>query len=278
MLTNYGTAFLNSPTDYQSGYYALPGAASGPATTHGWFGYRTPISGTMSYDTNTGAGVATINSFMFFGNTSNQYASVLGFSFQSIDTAGTLVGGLLLSWNQATHQISIVMDGSGLLNALPAAPVTDIVAEGALPATDGLDFDISPFGTLFLPLGPSPVATKTTNTAAACDGLTLATQVNAYTINTNFANLATCTSVANGFGVDDDVGGDPATSFAFSSGEIMNFDFTSVHINSVSAVPIPRRAVAVRFRTARAHWAGTAQQYSSNRIAMSAATATRHDG
>lgn len=77
----------------------------------------------------------------------------------------------------------------------------------------------------FLPLGPSPAATKTLNTGAGCDGLTLATQVNAYSIVTNFANVGICTTGM----ADDGIGGDPMTSVAFS-GFNANFDILSVHL------------------------------------------------
>ncbi len=255
-----GSPIQNSPTDYANGFYGVTGTASGPATTHGWKGYRTPISGTMSFDTNTGAGVATINSFLLFGNGNANYANTPSFTLQSIDTVGTLVGSMLFSWNSALHKVSIVLDASGVFSALPASPTTTIAGVGALPATDGMTFGSPINGTL--PLGPSPIATKTTNTAnelytytyittpdghvivtsttytPGCDGLTLATQVNAYTINTNFANLATCTNTANGFGVDDGIGGDPMTSPSFPDHNI-SLDILSVHLDSVSAVPVP---------------------------------------
>lgn len=242
MLNPTGAPVANSPSDYASGYYANGGPGFGAGTTHGWYGNRTPITGTMSFDTSTGAGVGTVTPFYFFGDTpgsgpGTSVASALGVTFQTIDTLGTIVGSLLFSWNGLGHSVSIVLDGSGMFASLPGmiggGPTTTVSGVGALPATDGLDFDATKAVKL-LPLGPSPVATKTLNTGAGCDGTTLATQVNAYTINTNFANVGTCTTGM----VDDGIGGDPMASVAFS-GFNANFDVTSVHFDSFVPTPGP---------------------------------------
>ncbi len=261
-----GGPVKNSPSDYAGGYYAngdgaatsgapfFPGnvgpgadcATYAPAcvTAYGWYGNRTPVSGTMSFDTSTGAGVATVNTFMFFGDApgsgpNTSPAAALGVTFQVIDTVGTMVGSMLFSWNGLGHNVSIVLDASGMFSSLPAGPTSVISGVGALPATNGMDFDSAAKGIQSLPLGPSPAATKTLNTGSGCDGLTLATQVNAYTINTNMPNVGTCTTGM----VDDGVGGDPMTSPAFS-GFNANFDILSMHLDSFetptpSEVPVP---------------------------------------
>jgi hypothetical protein len=237
ILNPLGSAVRDTASDYANGFYGVTGTASGPATTHGWFGHRTPISGTMSFDTNTGAGVATITPFLFSGNTTNNYGTFSGYSFATIDTVGTMVGSMLFSWNRGSHFVSIVLDGSGLFAnvgaMIAAGPTATVSGVGALPATDGIDFDGSA-AVLNLPLGPSPVATKTTNTGDGCDGLSLATVVNATTITRNIANIATCTTGM----VDDGIGGDPMTSPSLQSFNI-NIDILSLHVDSVSAVPIP---------------------------------------
>jgi hypothetical protein len=223
-----GDLIPNSPSDYAQGFYGVTGAASGPATATGWKGTRTPVSGTMSFDTNTGAGVAAITPFLWFGNNSDNYWSAPNVSFATVGTSGTLVGSMLFSWSLASHSISIVWDASGLLGALPAGPTTTISGVGATPATEGLA------GTTGISIAPAQVATKTTNTGEGCDGLSLATVVNATTITRNTANIATCTTGM----VDDGVGGDPATSVAFQDFNF-NIDILSLHVDSVSAVPIP---------------------------------------
>ena len=244
MLNKTGGPVVNGPSDYASGYYANGGLGYGAKTTHGWYGNRTPVSGTMSFDTSTGAGVATVNSFYFFGDIpgtgpGTSVANALGVTFQVIDTVGTMVGAMLFSWNGLGHSVSIVLDASGMFGSLPAGPTTTISGVGALPASDGIDFNPKAAITTF-PLGPTPAATKTLNTGAGCDGSTLATQVNAYTINTNFAALGACTTGM----VDDGVGGDPMASAAFS-GFNANFDITSVHVDSfvpTPVIPVPAAA------------------------------------
>jgi len=230
----YGSALTNTPSDYVNGFYSLPGPSSGPATTYGWKGVRTPITGSMSFDTSTGAGVATVTPFMFFGATSNHYANAVGVTFQSIDTVGTLVGGMLFSWNTGSHLVSIVMDAGQLFGSLPSilggSPSTNYSGSYSVPS------NTAPFMPGSAAITTAIARTSTLNTASGCDGLSLATSVNAYTINTNFSNLGTCTNTANGFGFDDSVGGDPMTSSAFTNHN-GNFDITSVHLTSYVATP-----------------------------------------
>ena len=266
MLNPTGSPVVNSPSDYAAGLYGngdsntgtfgapyYPGNVGSGAdcttyspaclTANGWYGNRTPVSGTMSFDTSNGAGVATVNDFFFFGDTTGSgsgtsVARALGVTFQVIDTVGTMVGSMLFSWNGLGHSVSIVLDASGMFGSLPAAPTTVISNVGSLPATDGLDFNPKVAVTTY-PLGPSPAATTTLNTGAGCSGLTLATVANAYTITTNGPNVGTCTTGMS----DDGIGGSPMNSTAFSSFNA-NFDITSVTVDSfvptpVAAVPVP---------------------------------------
>jgi hypothetical protein len=248
MLTPTGTVLRNNPSDYVYGEYAngdgnVYGSGGAP-TTHGWIGYRTPITGTMAFDVTTGAGVATVTPFQFFGDNPGSgagttTASALGVTFQVTDfTAGTMVGSMLFNWNGGNHSISIVLDASGMFSQLGTAnnpgpamidfmtngPTTTISGVGALPATNGVKS-----GTI--PLGPSPVATTTMN-ALGCEAKTLATQVNAYTIVTNFANLGTCSYV------NDTIGGSPMASSAFGNHN-GNFDVLSVHLDNFVQTPQP---------------------------------------
>jgi hypothetical protein len=228
MLNPSGSPVANTPSDYANGFYGVTGGASGPATTFGWKGSRTPITGTMSFDTSTGAGVATVNPFLFFGNGTNNYAAAVGVSFQSIDTIGTLVGGMLFSWNKGGHEVSIVLDAGQMFAALPT-----LIGGGATTTVSGTYTAVSP--------GPAITTaiarTSTLNTGAGCDGLTVATQANAYTINTNFANLGTCTDTSTGFGFNDGIGGDPMTSPSFGDFN-GNFDILSVHFDSFVPTPV----------------------------------------
>jgi hypothetical protein len=228
MLNPSGSALTNSPSDYKNGFYGVTGTNSGPATTFGWKGLRTPITGTMSFDTSTGAGVATVNPFLFFGNGNANYAAAVGVTFQAIDTIGTLVGGMLFSWNAGSHQVSIVLDAGQLFGALPS-----LIGGGPTTTVSGTYTAVSP--------GPAITTaiarTSTLNTGAGCDGATLATQVNAFTINTNFAAVGLCTDTSTGFGVNDGIGGDPMTSPAFANHN-GNFDILSVHFDSFVSTPV----------------------------------------
>jgi len=274
-LLSGGAPYRNISSDYAAGYYANgdsnsssfgspyfpgnvgPGATQSPnypgafLTAHGWYGNRTPVSGTLSFDTATGAGVGTINPFFFDNDIpgsglGTSVASFLNPTFQIIDTVGTIVGTMLFSWNGNGHSMSIVLNGSGLFASLGAmissGPTSSVSGVGALPATDGVNFG-SARTPILLPLGPTPVATTTLNTGTGCDGLSLATQVNAYTIVTNSANVTTCTTGM----VDDGIGGDPLTSPAIS-GTNINLDIMSVRYlgNGICsagscppAVPVP---------------------------------------
>jgi hypothetical protein len=272
LLNPTGAPIKNLSTDYTYGFYANGdsnattfGTPKYPAnavngtpntyyagsknTTHGWYGHRTPISGTLSFDTSSGAGVGTITPFLFLGDTAGSgpgtsVARPQNVSFQTIDTLGTMVGTLLFSWNGAADYVSIVLDGSGLFSILSPllgnGPTSSLSGVGVLPASNGIDFDPSSSATLFLPLGPSLIATKTLNNGIetgfppACDGQPIATQVNAYTIIGVPAVINTCTTGM----VDDGIGGDPMSSVRFGDHN-MNLDVMAVHLDSFVPTPVP---------------------------------------
>jgi len=240
MLNAGGLLTANAPSDYTYGKYANGDGniyvGAGP-TAYGWKGNRTPISGTMSFDTSNGAGVGTVNPFQFFGDVggtgpNTNTASALGVSFQVIDTIGTIVGTMLFDWNGLAHKVSIVLDGSGFFGAMPAfmggGPTSTISGVGATPATNGVKGGS-------IPLGPTPMATKTLNTAGGpgCNGATIATQLNAYTIVGVPATIGACTASM----VDDGKGGSPMLSPAFS-GWNANFDVRWIHNDSYVATPV----------------------------------------
>jgi len=235
MLNSAGGPVVNSPSDWASGYYGVAGPTHGTTTAFGWYGNRTPVSGTMSFDTVTGAGVGTVVPFTFFGDSTVHIANAVGMTFQSADTVGTVIGTMLFSWNGGGHPVSIVLDGSGMFGAMAGGafatgPTSTISGVGSLPATNGLDFDATKAIKTF-PLGPSPMATKTTDTNAACAGVAITSQVNAYTITTLPA-FSSCFPLVT----SDTVGGSPIPSGSFK-GFNPNFDVTSVHLDSVSVGP-----------------------------------------
>ena len=271
ILLSAGVPYPNSPSDYKglsttayrNGYYANGGAGFGtpyfPAnavngipntyyagavnTTHGWKGNRTPVSGTMSFDTSTGAGVGMINPFFLVGDTSGtgagtSVARIPSFSFQPLDSSGTLVGTMLMSWNGEGHSVSIVLDASGMLGtialgAFASGPTSTISGVGSLPASNDVNFGTAN-NPLYLPIGPAPITTKTLN-ALGCEAQPMAIQVNAWTINTT-GNIANCD-----LSQDDGIGGSPIVS-AGIGGNNFNFDFMAIHYDGYAipaTVPLP---------------------------------------
>ena len=185
------------------------------------YGLRTQISGTMSFDTATGAGSGTVTPFNF-ANGGQAVAS--GIEFQSIGN-GLMLGNLNFDWNNGdTIVTQIVLDGSGLFAAIGAGVAvndvydqawcgTTVGAPCALPASDGA----LPKGKY--PIGPVPVATSSFNTAGQTGTTTTIGQLS--------------------LGTDDGIGGSPMDNGAFPSYNA-NFDMTSVTITAVTpAIPVP---------------------------------------
>jgi hypothetical protein len=186
------------------------------------YGLRTQISGTMHFDTATGAGTGTVNPFAFY-NKGNAVAK--GVSFQSIG-GGLMLGNMLFSWNGSDITTNIVLDGSGLFGALsgglpPVGATLDQAycaspgATCALPASDGIKHGK-------YPIGPVPIATSTYNVAGSAG------------FGTTLGQLS--------LGTNDGIGGTPMDNGPFS-GFNANFDITSVTVTAVdpgvSAVPVP---------------------------------------
>lgn len=58
---------------------------NGDASTQGFYGRRTPVTGTMSFDTATNNGTMSLNAFSFFGS---GVAVATGVTFEDIDGPG----------------------------------------------------------------------------------------------------------------------------------------------------------------------------------------------
>ncbi len=207
MLDSTGTALQNSSYPY----YGDP--------TWG-YGLRTQITGTMSFDTDTGAGTGTITPFEFFNGGPAVASDV---SFQAIgDGAGNpgslMLGNMLFSWGGNSISTQIVMDASGLFAEIPTLGVGDVydastcTASGACatPASDNIKKSR-------YPIGPVPIATSSFNTAGQTG------------YGTTIGQLS--------LGTDDGIGGSPMDNGPFS-GFNANFDITSIFIPPV-IMPIP---------------------------------------
>jgi hypothetical protein len=173
------------------------------------YGKRTQISGTASFDTDTGAGTATVNPFEFFDSGP---AVAHDISMQAIGDGmggqGSLIAGkMLFDWNDNNDiNVGIILDASGLFGAMQGGlAVGDVITGvGAVPATDGMKGN--------LPIGPAPMATTTFDTEYHNDG--------AYISG------------------DDGIGGSPMDNGPFI-GFSANFDMTSMEVTGITAPPVP---------------------------------------
>ena len=220
-----GTASAAAVTGDWTGLFTIVNSAGAPTqntsypyygdTTWG-YGKRTQISGTLNFDTSTGAGSATVNSFEFFAGGPAVATAV---SFQAIGDGvggpGTLVlGNLGFNWNNNNGiPVSIVLDAAGFFGALGGGQTSGTISGvGAIPATNDMKGN--------LPIGPAPIATTTFDT----------TDSGTITLGTNPSGTLPLSN--------DTVGGSPMRTAPFA-GFNANFDLTQVTNLSVTAVPVP---------------------------------------
>lgn len=165
LLDNDGTVIHNTSIDYKTANQ-----------------FQTPITGTLAFDGDTGAGLATISAtiapFDFFNNDPNLPVELHDISLQAIGDglggAGSLViGNMLADWNGFNDMpASIVWDAAGLINGISNGDLADgvldqadVAAYGAVPASDGTYTDAYRG---YLGLGPVPMATTEWNTTVNC--------------------------------------------------------------------------------------------------------------
>jgi hypothetical protein len=172
------------------------------------YGKRTQISGTAQFDTDTGAGTATVNPFEFFdGGPAVAHDIVMQAIGDGMGGAGTLVAGkMLFDWNSNNNiNVGIVLDAAGMFGALMGGVnVGDVITGGAIPASNGMKGS--------LPIGPAPMATTTYNTEYHNGGAFISG--------------------------NDTVGGSPMDNGPFQ-GFNANFDITSMTVTNINPVPVP---------------------------------------
>jgi len=196
------------------------------ASTNAMYGLRTAVSGTMTFNTSTGAGSGTMVPFSFFGS-GNATASAISFQAvgDGVGGAGPLVlGNMGFSWNGTIGiPTSIVLDASGFFAAVGGGLTTSsVITGGVLGATDGFLFTIGK-KKYTLPIGPVPIATTTFNT----------TDIGTVVVGTNPSGTLPFTN--------DGIGGSPMKAGPFP-GFNANFDITTLHVNSYipgGVVPVP---------------------------------------
>ena len=193
-----------------------------------------PISSTLTYNDNSGAGFSaslTIANFDTFGAT----ATIHDISLQRQAGTNLILGNMLADWNGSVGvPISMVWDATGLFNAIDYGLQANDVISGtylmrggsviadvgsALPASDALG----------LGQGPAPLAVTTLNTATLC--------------NVGSDCLGNALSGGAPF-TDDGVGGSPMIDGYFR-GLNVNFDIgsgNSLTVLSVTQVPVPAAA------------------------------------
>lgn len=213
--------------------------------------FQTSVTGTLSFDTATGAGSATLVPFDFFNG--SLPAEAVGITMQAIGDGmggpGSLVlGNMLFNWNGNTGiPVSLVLDAAGFFGGLQGGLIGDgnltqaeVAGFGAVPASDGT-YTNGTFG--YLGLGPVPMATTEWNTSFApgcslgnCDGVSPSGAL-PLVVDTA-ANL---NEFAQGDGVG--VGGNPMADGPFQ-GFNANFDITSLTniVVTPTAVPVPAAA------------------------------------
>jgi hypothetical protein len=218
--------------DY-SGWFTMVNAGGTDVNVNGdssggpMYGRRTAVTGTMTFNTSTGAGSGTMVPFSFFGS-GNAAATTI--SFQAVGDGlggqGPLVlGNMGFNWNSNNGiPTSIVLDASGFFAAVGGGGLTtsSTITGGVLGATDGFLFNFGKFS-YTLPMGPVPIATTTFNT----------TDIGTVVLGTNPSGTLPFT--------DDGIGGSPMKAGPFP-GFNANFDITTLHVNSYvpgGVVPIP---------------------------------------
>ena len=212
-----------------------------PYKTDSYAGYRTPISGTMCFNTSTGTGTGTVNSFKFFSST----AVAAGVELKAIGNgsggAGTLIlGNMLFNWNGNNGiPVSIVLDGAGLFTAMNApgfsagTVINQSSAGDVLPASNYMDGGTYQVGVV-------PVATTTWNTTlvgAACTGTSGASCMGR---NPSGAlPLIADTAIPAGYSVaTTGIGGNPMAAGPFQ-GYNANFDITSMTVTTYNGLSAP---------------------------------------
>jgi hypothetical protein len=176
-------------------------------------------------------GSATVNNFNFASGPT----VVSNFEIKSTGNDGLLLANMNFNWSGSDITTQLVLDGSGLFAGINAGLATvgntidtaSCASGGVLhngtnslcstPASNG----ITEVGGNAYPIGPIPIATSSFNTTG----------------QTGFGTTLSQLSL----GTDDGIGGSPQDNGP-NAGSNINFDFTSLEVTSVSAVPVPAAA------------------------------------
>jgi hypothetical protein len=198
-----------------------------------WNGNRTPISGSITYDTATSTGTMVINPFSFFGAGTAIATTItlqaIGNGDGNPASGNLILGNMGFNWNGNNGiPVSVLWDATGFLAAVNGpimSPGNTVTTGGVLPASDNTDTVVGAGGTTY-PIGPAVIATATYDTT------TIGTPV----LGTNPSGtlpLVTDT-VVDGTNGDVGIGGSPMPTAPFP-GFNANFDFTNLLVTCVDA-------------------------------------------
>ena len=153
------------------------GAMANTSAAKGTNNFQTAVTGTMAFDTATGAGTATLVPFDFFAGTLP--AEAVGINMQAIGdgmggTGSLVMGNMLFNWNGTSGiPVSIVLDAAGFFGGLQGGALNDgdltqaeVAGFGAVPASDGT-YTNGTYG--YLGVGAVPMATTEWDLTQAAD-------------------------------------------------------------------------------------------------------------
>jgi hypothetical protein len=183
------------------------------------FGAQTPVAGTMTFDTDTGAGSATLDPFVFSGNTASLTPGLT--TLQAIGDGmggpGTLVmASMDFNWGPNVNiPVYLVGDAAGFFNAGPYSIGQVITGVGASSSTMS---DYGAFAPFLQDLTSIPFAMTT------------------YDVNQD----ANGNMVGGGFPLGDDGLSGTAMATAPFPAHRANFDITTMTITNITTeVPVP---------------------------------------
>ena len=203
-------------------------------TTWG-YGLRTQVKGTMLFDTGTGKGTGTVTGAADAGG----YAGTAGFPFanagnavasgvemQALPASTLVIGNMNFNWNGSDITTQIVLDAAGMFSAIQSGVigVGDILGQGGnVPCTTTGVSCATPASETSLPkgkypIGPTPIATSSFNTAG----------------QTGFGTPLTALSL----GTDDAIGGSPMDNGPFIDYNA-NFDFLATTVTGYNDMTKP---------------------------------------
>lgn len=250
--------------DWDGVFTMLDGAGAALANTSipakGNNQFQTNVTGTITFDLDTGAGTGTLVPFDFFAGTLP--AEAVGINMQAIGNGmgtgpGTLVlGNMLFNWNGTNGiPVSLIMDAAGMFGSIPALYAggvgTTVSGVGATPASDGTYVGPTIPGTVtgpggfagYLGLGASPITTTAWNTTNAagctfgsCSGIAPSGEL---------PMILDTVANANDFVANDGgtIGGNPMQDGPFQ-GSNANFDITKLTLTNLeitggTEIPVP---------------------------------------